>query len=68
MLQYHKGFPLWLSGEESTGNVGLIPKWGRSLGGGSGNPLQYSYWKNPVDRGAWWATVHRVTKSWTQLQ
>jgi len=47
MLQYHKGLPWWLSGKESTGDVGLIPEWGRSLGGGSGNPLQYSYWKNP---------------------
>ena len=34
---------------------------------GNGNPLQYSYLGNPMDRGAWWATVHRVKKSWTQL-
>jgi len=32
---------------------------------GNGNPLQYSCLENPMDRGAWWATVHRVTKSWT---
>jgi len=32
---------------------------------GIGNPLQYSYLENPMDRGAWWATVHTVTKSWT---
>ena len=36
-------------------------------GEGSGNPLQYSCLKNPMDRGAWWATVHGVTKSWTGL-
>ena len=42
---------------------GLIPGSGRSLGGGHGNPLQYSYLGNPMDRGAWRATVHRVTES-----
>ena len=36
-------------------------------GKGNGNPLQYSYLENPMDRGAWWATVHRITKSWTWL-
>ena len=41
--------------------------WGRSLGKGNGNPLQYSCLENPMDRGAWWATVHGVTKSWTRL-
>ena len=46
---------------------GSIPGWGRSLGGGHGNPLQYSCLENAMDRGAWWATVHRVAKSWTQL-
>ena len=40
----------------------------RSSGGGHGNPLQYSYLENPMDRGAWQATVHRVAKSWTQLK
>ena len=40
-----------------------IPGWGRSPGGGNGNPLQYSCLGNPMDRGAWWATVHGVTKS-----
>ena len=44
-----------------------IPGWGRSPGEGNGNPLQYSCWENPMDRGAWWATVHGVTKGWTQL-
>ena len=37
------------------------------FGEGNGNPLQYSYLENPMDRGAWWAVVHGVTKSWTQL-
>ena len=48
-------------------DTGLIPGWARSPGGKNGNPLQYSCLENPVDRGAWWATVQRVTKSWTQL-
>ena len=39
--------------------------WGRSPGGGHGNPLQYSCLENPMDRGAWWAIVHRVAKSQT---
>ena len=50
-----------------TGSVGLIPGSGRSPGGGNGNPLQYSFLKNPMDRGAWWAIVHGVAKSWTWL-
>ena len=49
------------------GEVNLIPGWGRSPGGGHGSPLQYSCLENPMDRGAWWATVRRVTKSWTRL-
>ena len=44
-------------------DAGLIPGSGRSPGGGNGNPLQYSRLGNPVDRGAWWATVHGVGKS-----
>ena len=48
---------------ENAGDVGLIPGWGRSPEGGSGNLLQYSFLGNPMDRGAWWATVHRVSKS-----
>ena len=48
--------------------MGLIPGSGRSPGEGNGNPLQYSCLENPMDRGAWWATVHGVTKSWTQLR
>ena len=49
-------------------DVGLILGLGRSPGGGHGNPLQYSCLENPLDRGAWQATVHRVTKSQTQLK
>ena len=49
------------------GGLGLIPGLGRSPGGGSGNPLQYSHLENSMDRGAWWATVHGVAKSQTQL-
>ena len=48
-------------------DVGLIPGLGRSPGGGHGHPLQYSCLENPVGRGAWQATVHRVTKSQTWL-
>ena len=44
---------------------GSIPGSGRSPGGGHGNPLQYSCLENPIDRGAWWATVQRVAQSWT---
>ena len=44
---------------------GLIPGSGRSPGEGNGNPLQYSCLENPMDRGAWWATVHGVAKSQT---
>ena len=47
------------------GDAGLIPGSGRSPGGGNGNPLQYSCLGNPMDRGAWRATVHRVAKNWT---
>ena len=44
----------------------INPRLGRSPGRGHGNPLQYSFLENSVDRGAWWSMVHRVTKSWTQ--
>ena len=50
------------------GDLGSIPRLGRSPGEGNGNPLQYSYPENPMDRGAWWATVHGVTKSRTWLR
>ena len=48
-------------------DAGLISSSGRSPGEGNGKPLQYSCLENPMDRGAWRATVHGVTKSWTQL-
>ena len=49
----------------ATGDTGLVPGSGRSLGGGNGNPLQYSCLENPKDRGDWQAIVHRVAKSQT---
>ena len=49
-------------------DAGLIPGSGRSLGGGYGSPLQFSCLENSMDRGAWWATAHRVTKSRTRLK
>ena len=55
----------------NAGNIGemvSIPGSGRSLGGGHGNPLQYSRLENPKDRGAWRATVHKVAKSQTRLK
>ena len=64
-------FPSGSAVKESTcnagavGDMGSIPELGKSPGGGYGNPLQYSCLDNPMDRGAWWATVHRVAKSWT---
>ena len=53
---------------QETQETGLIPGWGISPGSGHGNPLQYSWLENPMDRGAWQATVHRVAKSQTQLK
>ena len=55
------GLPRWLlsSKQETTG---LIPVLGGSPGDGNGNPLQYSCLENPMERGAWWAIVHGVTK------
>ena len=47
-------------------DTGLISGLGRSSGRGHDNPLQYSCLENAMDRGAWWATVHRVAQSWTQ--
>ena len=64
------GFPDGSAGEESTytpGDMGSVPGLGRSPGEGNDNSLQYSCLENFMDRGACWATVHGVTKSWTQL-
>ena len=67
------GFPDGSVGKESTcnaadsGDAAWIPWSVRSPGGGHGNPLQYSCLENSVDRGAWWAAVHGVAKSWARL-
>ena len=53
--------------EGDTGDMSLIPGLGRSLEEGNGNPPQFSCLENSMDREAWWATVHEVTKSRTRL-
>ena len=73
-----KGFPTLIHASQvvvvvknppaSAGDTGSIPGLGRYPGGGHGNPLQYSCLENPMDRRAWWATVHGVAKNWTQLE
>ena len=78
MLALHPGFPgasvvkdLPANNAGDAGDLGLIPGLGRSPAGGNGNPLQYSCLGNPMDRGAWWATAHKVTKSchdWAHTQ
>ena len=65
------GLPKWLSGKEivcNAGAMGSISGLGRSPRGGNGNSLQYSCLENPMDRGAWQATVHGVAQSWTRLK
>ena len=65
MYTLHKVFPHSSVSKESAcyaGDLGLIPGSGRSPGEGNNNPLQYSCLENPVDRGAWWATVHGVIR------
>ena len=49
-------------------DVGSVSESRRSSGGGHGNPYQYSYLENPMDRGAWQVTVHKVAENWTQLK
>ena len=66
-LKYIHVYCWWLSGEESAGDTGLISRSGRSPGGENGNPLQYSCLGSPMDRGAWWATVHGVTERWMDI-
>ena len=64
------GFPGGSDSQESAciaGDLGSIPGSGRSPGEGNGNPLQYSCLENPMDGGAWRATVHGVAQSWTGL-
>ena len=74
LQQYLKAYyetiqgPRWLSNRESAcnaGDTGSIPEWGKSPGGEHGNSLQYSCLGNYMDRGAWWATVHGISKSQT---
>ena len=74
MANYRLGFPGGSAVKNPPANVGdtgdmaLVPGSGRSTWRRNGNPLQYSYLANPMDRGSWWATVHEVAKSWTQVQ
>ena len=69
----HRAFQVALEVKNLPANAGdtvdsaSTPGWGRSAGEGNGNPLQYSYLENSVDRGAWRAIVYRVTKSCKQL-
>ena len=66
---YHLGFPGVSDSKEpacNEGDLGLIPGLGRSPGEGNRCPLQYSCLENSMDRGAWWATAHVITKSQTQ--
>ena len=68
---YVSGFSCSSVGKEaacSAGDPGSIPGLGRSPGEGNGNPLQYPYLENLMDRGAWWATVHGVAKSQAWLR
>ena len=66
--KFERGFPGGLVVENpptNAGHLGSIPGSGRAPGEGNDNPLQYSCLENPMDRGAWWATVYGATKSWT---
>ena len=66
-LSFVPGGPVVKNLPANAGGVSLIPGLGRSLEGGNDNPLQYSCWDNPMDRGAWRDAVYRVTKSPTRL-
>ena len=57
-----KNLPTMQESACNVGNPGSVPRSGRSPGEGNGNPLQYSYLGNPMDRGAWQATVHRIAR------
>ena len=66
----HPRLPWWLISKESAcsaGDIGLIPRLGRSPREGNGSPLQYSCLGNSMDRQAWWATVHGITESQARL-
>ena len=65
------GFPGGPDGKApvcNVGDLGSIPGLGRSPGEGNGTTIQYPCLENPMDGGAWWATVHGVAKSWTRLR
>ena len=67
-MKFSMGFSDGSVGKESPCNAGdldSVPGTGRPPEEGNGNPLQYSYLENSMDREAWWATVHKVTKSQT---
>ena len=71
LCEFHNGFPGRSVVEDLPANAvdaGSISGLGRAPGDGNGNPLQYSCLGNPMDRGAWRATVHRVAKCWTPLK
>ena len=70
-MYFTYSFPGGSDGKESAcneGDPGLVPESGKSPGEGNGNPLQYSCLENPMDGGAWWATVCRVANSQTRLK
>ena len=69
-MEIIQGLPCSSNGKESacnTGDLGSIPGSGRSSGEGDGKPLQYSWLENPMDRGAWQATIRGIAQSWTRL-
>ena len=69
VVDINLGFPGGSDGKQSAcnaGDLGFIPGFGEFPGEGNGNPLQYSCLENSMDRGAWWAIIHRL-QSWTQL-
>ena len=71
LLLWYEGFPggsLVNNLPTNAGDTGSTPGWGGSPGEGNSNPLQYSYLEKPIDRGDWWDTVCRVTKSQTRLK
>ena len=67
LVRYHPCDSYGKASAYNAGDMGSIPGLGRSPGEGNGNPFQYCCLENPMARGAWQVTVHRVTKSWTQL-
>ena len=73
-LFYIRVFPGGTGGKEPAcqcnrhRDLSSVPGLGGSRGEGHGNPFQHSWLENPMDRGSWWATVHRVAESWTRLK